>query len=229
MSTLRVVFLASGGGGSLKFVHLAAQQLGLPIEVVAVLTDRNCGALAYARQACLPGQQLTYTRKAPEALQQALRQAAPDLVVTNIHKIIDPETLLLLPGRFINLHYSLLPAFKGLIGMETLVQAKSLNVTVVGATCHTVEEEVDAGRCIVQFGVGADWERDTLQDMQELVFRGACLALLQGIMQQSKSIESSSGANPLGSLSGRPVLFAPALSFDAGKLDEEFWRLVKQA
>ncbi|UOG76010.1 hypothetical protein MTX78_05270 [Hymenobacter tibetensis] len=223
---VRVGFLVSGNGGSLKFVHHVLAYLKLPFVVTAVLADRACGALEYARAVGLPCQLLDYTRKDAGALQQALQEASPDVVVTNIHKIIDAETLRLLPGRFINLHYSLLPAFKGLIGMQTIDKARELNVTVVGATCHEVDEQVDNGRCLAQFAVGVDWSRDTLPEVYELVFRGACLALLQGLLQHRHT--TSKHTQHVVNLLDRPSIFAPALSFPAEALDEAFWQYLKK-
>jgi phosphoribosylglycinamide formyltransferase-1 len=174
----------------------------------------------------LPHQLLDYTRKDVSALQQALQEASPDVIITNIHKIIDEETLRLLPGRFINLHYSLLPAFKGLIGMQTIVKARELNVTVVGATCHEVDEQVDNGRCLAQFATSVDWSHDTLPEVYELVFRGACLVLLQGLLQhQQITVEHKQGVL---SLMDRQSIFAPSVSFPVEALDEAFWQRLKK-
>ena len=225
---IRVGFLVSGNGGSLKFIHQAAQHLDLPLEVSIVLADRACGALNYARAAGLPHQQLHYTRKSPAALQQALREAKPDVVVTNIHKIIDAGTLNLLPQQFINLHYSLLPAFKGFIGMETVEQARTNNVTIIGATCHEVDEEVDNGRCMGQFAFGVNWGYDTTTDVYELMFRGASLVLLQGLLQ--RTIQQPVVADSAFLITmGRQLLFAPALNFSPETLDELFWQHVKDS
>ena len=53
-----------------------------------------------------------------------LNKLNPDVIITNIHKIIDSDTLNMFPSKFINLHYSLLPSFAGYIGMETVEKAK---------------------------------------------------------------------------------------------------------
>ncbi|MBT2558735.1 hypothetical protein J7E24_13130 [Hymenobacter sp. ISL-91] len=222
---IKIAFLASGNGGTLRFIHQANQRLQLGLQVVAVVADRPCGALDYAQVAGIAAVQVPYTRKSPSALREALLEIKPDFVVTTVHKILDPETLALLPaGRFINLHYSLLPAFRGLIGMETVAQAKALNVPIVGATCHEVEEEVDAGKCLAQFAVGVDWQRDSLQEVYELVFRGAGLVLLQGLLMNAgrKPLPLGAAVDWL-----RPVLFSPALYFDASRLDEAFWQELK--
>lgn len=225
----KIVFLVSGNGGSLKFIHQAIQRLQLPLEVSAVIADRECGALAYASAVGLPHRVIRYTRKSPAELQQALREVAADVVVTNIHKIIDAETLGLLPNCFINLHYSILPAFKGFIGMETVEQARLLNVTILGATCHEVDELVDNGQCISQFSVGVDWSQDPASTVYDLVFRGACLTLLQGLLQRIQQGHNGEPKTEHLTYLDHSLLFAPRLTFAATVLNEEFWAGVKQS
>ncbi|MCC2547903.1 hypothetical protein LJY25_15745 [Hymenobacter sp. BT175] len=220
-----IAFLASGNGGTLKFVHQAAQRLGLPLSIGDVVADRDCGALDYARAHGLRATRLKYTRTAPEALQQVLVAGQPDLVITNIHKIIDADTLNLLPGRFINLHYSLLPAFKGFIGMETVEQARLLNAGIIGGTCHQVDELVDNGQVLSQCAVPVDWNRDDTTQVYNAVFRGASMALLDGILQ--KTGLNTAQHTQLLDLAGRPALFSPALSYQAEALDEAFWQNLK--
>lgn len=56
-------------------------------------------------------------------------------------------------GRIINLHPSLLPAFKGAHAIE---QALEYGVKVFGATIHYVDESLDGGRIIAQRAVAYD-------------------------------------------------------------------------
>lgn len=226
---LKILFLVSGSGGSLKFVHQAIATLQLPLEIVAVVGDRDCGALDYAASVGLAYHKIAYSRKNPQALQQLIRGAEVDAIVTNIHKIIDADTLNIVPGGYVNLHYSLLPAFKGLIGMETVEQARQLNVTIIGATCHEVDEQVDNGQCIAQFAVNVNWQTDAIADVYDIVFRGASLILLQGLLQRVEidPIERPSVDTLL--MRDKTMLFAPALRFDAQSLQEEFWQQLKNS
>lgn len=216
-----ITFLASGNGGTLKFIFQAIERLGLPLTIIDVVTDRDCGALEYAQSQGLRATHIAYSRKTPAELQRVLAENHSDLVVTNIHKIIDAETLDLLPGSFVNLHYSLLPAFKGFIGMETVVQAQLLNTSIIGATCHEVDELVDNGRVLSQCAMPVDWNHTTPVDMHEAVFRGASLCLLDGLMQKTGLLFS--GRTEQLRVQGRLLLFSPALCFDATALDESFW------
>lgn len=224
VQTQRIAFLVSGSGGSLKTVAQAIVSLSLPWQICLVVADRSCGALAYARRQGLANALVPYSRQAPDLLQAALQQSQPDLVVMAFDKIIDQETLALFPDRFINVHYSLLPAFKGLIGMKTLEQAQCLNVGVVGATCHEVEEAVDNGRILSQCGLAVDWRTESLPQIADWVFRGAGLVLLEAIHQK---ISPTIGITPTINYHGKTLFFAPALSFVPTGLDEDFWLLVK--
>ncbi|OUJ75352.1 phosphoribosylglycinamide formyltransferase [Hymenobacter crusticola] len=222
----RIAFLVSGNGGSLKVVARAIEVLQLPWEICLVLADRDCGALRFAQQHQLACTQVAYTQSAPLALQTALVQSQPDFVVTNIHKIIDPETLALFPGRVINLHYSLLPAFKGYIGMETLRHARQLNAGIVGATCHEVEEAVDSGRIMSQAGLAVDWDAEPLEQVENLVFRAAGLVLLDGIHRKLGTTAREAASVKY---QHSVLFFAPPLSFEPAVLDEEFWEAVKNS
>ena len=74
----------------------------------------------------------------------------PDLIVTNIHKLLSKRLLETFGNIFINLHCSYLPAYKGLIGMRPIDLAVKLNASFIGTTCHFLEKEVDSGKIITQ-------------------------------------------------------------------------------
>jgi len=78
-----------------------------------------------------------------------LKQNKFDLVVlAGYMSIIDSETLKL--NRFINIHPSLLPSFKG---KDAIRQAYEAGVKVTGVTVHRVTKEVDAGPILAQIPV----------------------------------------------------------------------------
>ena len=81
---------------------------------------------------------------------QILFKMKPDLIVTNIHKLLSERLLETFGNIFINLHYSYLSAYKGLIGMRPIDLAVKLNASFIGTTCHFLEEEVDSGKIITQ-------------------------------------------------------------------------------
>lgn len=219
----KICFLVSGNGGTLKFLWKAIDVLKLPISIVAVVADRPCGALEFAQKKGIPAYQVTYNRKYPLPLQKLLQTFTVDLIVTNFHKIIDEETLRLHPHKYINLHYSLLPAFAGMIGMETVEAAKQVNARFIGASCHHVIPTVDAGQLIAQCALAVDWEVVAVPTIINTVFRGACMAFLNGILIQfgmQKTLYSSV------SILEQNVHFSPAICYDTVDLDNNFWSII---
>ncbi len=47
---MKIGFLASGNGGTLKFLHLAQKKNNYNYSVQFVIADRDCGAVKYANR-----------------------------------------------------------------------------------------------------------------------------------------------------------------------------------
>lgn len=179
--TRSLVFLASGAGGNLKFVDQCIRRGALPgWRLAGVIVDRPCGSADYARKVDLPLTEITYRREAPEALLAALAALAPDIAVTNFHKILDGETVSRHAGRLLNLHYSLLPAFGGLIGDKPVRAALEAGCKMLGTTTHWVTERVDAGPIISQ-SVLPVIDGEPFARTMSRVFRSGCANLLQAL------------------------------------------------
>lgn len=69
------------------------------------------------------------------------------VVLARYMQIIPPELCDIYKNRLINIHHSFLPSF---VGAKPYHQAYSRGVKLVGATCHYVTEELDAGPIIEQ-------------------------------------------------------------------------------
>jgi len=81
----------------------------------------------------------------------ALQQHAVDLIcLAGYMRLLSPWFVRQFPGRILNIHPSLLPAFPGL---EAQQQAFAYGVRVTGCTVHFVDEELDHGPIIVQKAV----------------------------------------------------------------------------
>jgi len=78
----------------------------------------------------------------------ALQEHKVDLVcLAGYMRLLSPWFVRQFPGRILNIHPSLLPAFPGL---EAQQQAFAYGVKVSGCTVHFVDEELDHGPIIVQ-------------------------------------------------------------------------------
>ncbi len=145
----RIAVAVSGAGSNLRALHAAAGRGELGGEVVLVVADRPCPALAWAREqgidtALVPGGD-------DGTLADALTAARPDVVVlAGYMRILGLRTLEAFPGRILNTHPSLLPAFPG---AHAVVAALVHGAKVSGATVHVVDAELDGGPIVLQEAV----------------------------------------------------------------------------
>jgi len=209
----KIVFLVSGGGGNLAFLHAASstKQYSELFRVVGVIADRECRALEYAKRFNIPNNKVKFGRHSENTFLSILEEFSPDLIITNIHRILGPDIVNKHRKRLINLHYSLLPAFSGTIGIKPIEQALSVGCKFIGTTVHWVTEDVDAGPIISQSLLAIN-EKEAFLHLTERVFRSGCLNLLNAILLLS-------GREPI---KNDLSTFAPASGVEAS-IDEEFW------
>jgi phosphoribosylglycinamide formyltransferase-1 len=152
-----IVILISGRGTNLKALIDAARLEDWPARIVAVISSREHAAgLAVALKAGIAvdvvdaaahPDRLLFDQK----LAQALSRHQPDLVLlAGFMRILSEDLVRDYHGRMLNIHPSLLPAFKGL---HTHRQALAAGVRVHGATVHFVVPELDHGPIIAQAAV----------------------------------------------------------------------------
>lgn len=216
----RIVFLVSGDGGTLKFLYYAIELLNANFQIVGVLADRECNSLNFASNKNIYSKKIIYTKDNRDELRMHLSLLNPDIIVTNIHKIIDEETLKLWDKKFINVHYSLLPSFGGIIGMETVRKAKQQNVKFIGGTCHEVTKEVDGGKILQQGCFSVDWEDDCF--VVDTIFKITCYCLLGSIYKDDNKLDSIL-------INNNKVSFSPPLTFVNNGFDDDFWNLIRRS
>lgn len=164
----RIVVLASGRGTNLQAIIDASESGRLLGKVVALVSDSpDAVALERARRHGIP--QVVVDRKSYASknefdlgLLEAVRRLSPDLVVlAGFMRLLGRSFLERFPGKVINIHPSLLPAFKGLQAQK---QALDYGVKYAGCTVHFVDEGVDTGPIIGQRAVPVlpDDTEDTL-------------------------------------------------------------------
>lgn len=154
MAAFSIAVLASGAGTNLQALIDSAADGRLPARIAGVFSDRpGCLALARARQAGIPA--IARDPKAHDgreafdaALFADIDAARPDLIVcAGYMRIISAAAIRERPNRMINLHPSLLPAFKGL---RTHQQALDAGAVEHGASVHVVTAELDDGPVLAQ-------------------------------------------------------------------------------
>ena len=211
---MRIVFLVSGNGGNLRFINSIKNEFGF--EIVSVIADRNCQALEYAAKENIEFKILNFDRskESNAVLINELNQKTPDIIVTNVHKIIHEDVLTSVNSNFINLHYSILPAFAGEIGYKTVERAMTRQNRFHGVTVHKVSKEVDQGDTIVQ----SIYPLDESSKLKQLNFEAGCVALLNSFLYLRNEFKKTGFYNN--------IMINPCSDIlDSDKLNEVFIRL----
>ncbi|MBE7192552.1 MULTISPECIES: formyltetrahydrofolate deformylase [Gordonia] len=101
-------------------------------------------------------------RAAFDRVEEIVDSHTPDAVVlARFMQILPPELCEAWAGRAINIHHSFLPSF---IGARPYHQAFARGVKLIGATCHYVTADLDAGPIIEQDVTRID-HSDSVRDM----------------------------------------------------------------
>ena len=152
--SIRLAVLVSGRGSNLQAIIDAIRTGRLQASVEIVVSDAaDAPAVARARAVEIPAavvRRRDYSSRAEFdlALAGAVEKARPDLVVlAGFMTLLGPAFLDRFPGRVINIHPSLLPAFPGL---EAQKQALEYGVRFTGCTVHHVDYGMDSGAIIDQ-------------------------------------------------------------------------------
>ena len=152
----RLAVLGSGKGSNFVALQEAILNGKLNAQIVLVVSDlaeapilRRAAGFGLAT-AKLPESPFR-TKLSPEgeaALVRLLQDQDVDWVVLAGYMRVVKEPLLnAFPNRIINIHPSLLPAFRGLRAWE---QALNAGVPETGCTVHFVNRDIDAGEIIAQ-------------------------------------------------------------------------------
>jgi phosphoribosylaminoimidazolecarboxamide formyltransferase/IMP cyclohydrolase len=145
----RIAVGVSGTGSNLRALAAAAARGELGGDIVLVFADRPCPALDWATEQGLDT--ALVTGGDDEAVAEALAAASPDVVVlAGYMRIVGPHVLDAFPGRILNTHPSLLPAFPGATAVRDALEH---GVTVTGVTIHLVDATLDGGPIVAQEAV----------------------------------------------------------------------------
>jgi phosphoribosylglycinamide formyltransferase-1 len=162
------VVLISGRGSNLQSIVDQVRAGELPVEIRAVISNKvDAPGLRRARAAHIPCEVLEAGQYASResydrALMQLIDSFSPRLVVlAGFMRILSTAFIQHYRNAIMNIHPSLLPAFRGL---NTHARALESGVREHGASVHFVTEELDGGPVIVQarVPVQADDSEQTL-------------------------------------------------------------------
>jgi phosphoribosylglycinamide formyltransferase 1 len=153
----RAGVLISGRGSNLASLIEAARDPCYPAAIALVISNKaNAAGLISAREAGIATAIIdhkAYEGREPfdAALTRAFKDANVDLVCNaGFMRLHSASFVREWHSRQLNIHPSLLPAFRGLHPQARALEA---GVRIAGATVHFVSEEMDAGPVIAQGAV----------------------------------------------------------------------------
>jgi phosphoribosylglycinamide formyltransferase-1 len=150
---LPVAVLISGRGSNMSALLAAAAAPDYPARIALVATDRpDAAGLAVARVAGVETLALDARAMGRPAFEAALdaglhRQGVELICLAGFMRILSAEFVRRWTGRALNIHPSLLPAYKGL---DTHARALADGVAEHGCTVHWVTPELDSGAVVAQ-------------------------------------------------------------------------------
>jgi len=154
MSRKRVGVLISGRGSNMRALVEAARDPSYPAEVVHVLSNiADAPGLAWAQSQGISTHVMSHksypSREAYDAALSAhLKTQRLDIICcAGFMRILTPVLINDWQGRILNIHPSLLPAYKGL---HTHERAIADGVREHGASVHIVTAELDGGPVVAQ-------------------------------------------------------------------------------
>jgi phosphoribosylglycinamide formyltransferase-1 len=155
MSKVKVGVLISGRGSNMSALIAAAKAADYPAEIALVISNvPDAGGLEAARAEgveaiAIDSRPFGKDRQAHEqAMDTALRPAGVKVIcLAGFMRLLTPWFVDAWSGRMLNIHPSLLPAYKGL---HTHARAIEAGEAWAGCSVHLVTAELDDGRILGQ-------------------------------------------------------------------------------
>jgi len=167
MPAKKVGVLVSGRGSNLQALIEAQQRGQLGGEIALVVSNvESAPALERAQAAGIQTALRDHRGRQREEfdadLVTLLRRRDVELVcLAGYMRLLSPLFVRAFPGRILNVHPALLPAFPG---RDAQKQALEHGVKVSGATVHLVDEGLDSGPIVLQEAVPVLWN-DTVENL----------------------------------------------------------------
>ena len=197
------VFLISGRGSNMVAIVDAVKSGEIPdAEVGVVISDKaDAAGLTKAKSRGVETVVIERQGRSGEEhdaeIIRELRKREVDLVcLAGYMRLLSPSFIKAFPGRIINIHPSLLPAYPGLNIHERVLAAGE---RVSGCTVHYVNEDLDAGEIILQREVPV-LAGDTAETLAARILEQEhrlYVDAIKKVMRRGSVISVLSVANPL--------------------------------
>lgn len=172
--TPRLAVFCSGNGSNFEAILTAIRRKRLRAEVAVLFSDnpKACAVTRAARAgvpvAVIPPGPFPSREDHEKLLVSVLKNSRVDLVVlAGYMRILTPYFIRAYRGRVLNVHPSLLPAFKGAHAIRDAFRA---GVRQTGVSVHVVTAALDAGPVIRRVRVRRG-PRETLESLEKKIHR----------------------------------------------------------
>ena len=159
MKKLKLAILGSGSGSNMQSITDAIDAGTLNAEIAVVFSDNaDAFILERARKRgieavhldCSPWKTKLEGPAEDRCIELMRSRGVDTVVLAGFMRIVKSKLLAAYPGRVLNIHPALLPAFPG---VESWKQALDYGCKTAGVTVHFVDAGTDSGPIIVQRSV----------------------------------------------------------------------------
>lgn len=186
---MKLAVLASGRGSNFVAIHDAIERGEINAEIDILITNKlSAGVIDIAKKrninvSVIESKGLAAGEFDKKAVELLTGRGISLVILAGFMRIVGKPLINAFPLRIMNIHPSLLPAFKGL---DSQRQALEYGVKSAGCTVHFVDEGLDSGPIILQkaITVADDDTVDTLSkkilDEEHLIYPEAVKLFVEG-------------------------------------------------
>ena len=183
---MKIGILISGRGSNMTAIVEAVQSGLIPdSEVAVVISDKTSAeGLLKAKECGI--ETLVITRKGrtreehdAEIIKELKRRDVELVCLAGYMRLLSKGFVRAFPNRIVNIHPSLLPAFKGLDAQR---QAVDYGAKISGCTVHYVDEDLDHGAIILQKAVEVR-DNDTSETLSARILEHEHILYVEAIKQ----------------------------------------------
>ena len=208
---MKLAVLVSGRGSNLQALIDACQSDDFPAEIVLVLSNKaDAYGLERAKKAGIPTAVLSHKdfndrESFDAAMSEKIEEAGAELVcLAGFMRLLSDGFVRQWRDRLINIHPSLLPAYKGLHVHERMIEE---GARFGGCTVHYVRPAMDEGPIIIQAAVPIHPD-DTPDDLaarileqEHVIYPAAVKAIAEGkVRVRAETVDVEGHDIPTGAL-----------------------------
>jgi phosphoribosylglycinamide formyltransferase-1 len=150
---IRIAVLISGRGSNMICLADAIQAYGIAVKITVVISNKDCAGITLAQgrglqTRVIKRQDFDCKADQDDAIAETINDLQVDYIfLAGYMAILSSNFVDQFAGKIVNIHPSLLPAFKGL---NTHQRAIDENVVTHGVSVHVVSAALDDGPMIIQ-------------------------------------------------------------------------------